>query len=54
MELVVQWPQHYAGLAKSLDIKEAFRNAHFYVNQAIITSPIRYWTWSNKSFFNIN
>lgn len=28
-----------AGLAKSLDIKEAFRNAHFYVNQAIITSP---------------
>ena len=28
-----------AGLAKSLEIKEAFRNAHFYVNQAIITSP---------------
>ncbi len=28
-----------AGLAKSLHIKEAFRNAHFYVNQAILTSP---------------
>ena len=28
-----------AGLVKSLEIKEAFRNAHFYVNQAIITSP---------------
>ncbi len=28
-----------AGLAKSLEIKEAFRKAHFYVNQAIITSP---------------
>ena len=28
-----------AGLAKSLGIKEAFRNAHFYVKQAIITSP---------------
>ena len=28
-----------AGLAKSLEIKEAFRNAHFYVNQAIMTSP---------------
>ncbi len=28
-----------AGLAKSHDIKEAFRNAHFYVNQAIISSP---------------
>ncbi len=28
-----------AGLAKSLEIKKAFRNAHFYVNQAIITSP---------------
>ena len=28
-----------AGLAKSLDIIEAFRNAHFYVNQAIMTSP---------------
>ena len=28
-----------AGLAKSLNIKEAFRNAHFYVNQAIMTSP---------------
>ena len=28
-----------AGLAKSHEIKEAFRNAHFYVNQAIITSP---------------
>ena len=28
-----------AGLAKSLDIKEAFQKAHFYVNQAIITSP---------------
>ena len=28
-----------AGLAKSLGIKEAFRNAHFYVNQAIMTSP---------------
>ena len=28
-----------AGLAKSLEIKEAFRNAHFYVNQAIITAP---------------
>ena len=28
-----------AGLAKSLGIKEAFQNAHFYVNQAIMTSP---------------
>ena len=28
-----------AGLAKSLDIKLAFQKAHFYVNQAIITSP---------------
>ena len=28
-----------AGLAKSLSIKEAFHKAHFYVNQAIITSP---------------
>ncbi len=28
-----------AGLAKSLDIKKAFQKAHFYVNQAIITSP---------------
>ena len=28
-----------AGLAKSLSIKEAFQKAHFYVNQAIITSP---------------
>ena len=28
-----------AGLAKSLDIKEAFQKAHFYVNQAIITAP---------------
>ncbi len=28
-----------AGLAKSLEIKEAFQKAHFYVNQAIITSP---------------
>ena len=28
-----------AGLAKSLEIKEAFRNAHIYVNQAIMTSP---------------
>ena len=28
-----------AGLAKSLEIREAFRNAHFYVNQAIMTSP---------------
>ena len=28
-----------AGLAKSIDIKEAFQKAHFYVNQAIITSP---------------
>ena len=28
-----------AGLAKSHDIKEAFQKAHFYVNQAIITSP---------------
>jgi len=28
-----------AGLAKSYDIKEAFQKAHFYVNQAIITSP---------------
>ena len=28
-----------AGLAKSLEIKEAFQNSHFYVNQAIITSP---------------
>ncbi len=28
-----------AGLAKSLDIQEAFRNAHFYVNEAIMTSP---------------
>ncbi len=28
-----------AGLAKSHEIKEAFRNAHFYVNQAIMTSP---------------
>ena len=28
-----------AGLAKSLSIKEAFQQAHFYVNQAIITSP---------------
>ena len=28
-----------AGLAKSLEIKDAFRNAHFYVNQAIMTSP---------------
>tara|TARA_X000000950_G_C13710736_1_gene576072 strand:+ start:68 stop:895 length:828 start_codon:yes stop_codon:yes gene_type:complete len=28
-----------AGLAKSLGIKEAFQKAHFYVNQAILTSP---------------
>jgi len=28
-----------AGLAKSYEIKEAFQKAHFYVNQAIITSP---------------
>ena len=28
-----------AGLAKSLGIQEAFQKAHFYVNQAIITSP---------------
>ena len=28
-----------AGLAKSFSIKEAFQKAHFYVNQAIITSP---------------
>ena len=28
-----------AGLAKSLSIKESFQKAHFYVNQAIITSP---------------
>ena len=28
-----------AGLAKSLGIKEAFRNSHFYVNQAIRSSP---------------
>ena len=28
-----------AGLAKSLDIKVAFQKAHFYVNQAIKTSP---------------
>ena len=28
-----------AGLAKSLDIKEAFQKAHFYVYQAILTSP---------------
>jgi len=28
-----------ASLAKSLDIKLAFQKAHFYVNQAIITSP---------------
>ena len=28
-----------AGLAKSLDIKESFQKAHFYVNQAILTSP---------------
>tara|TARA_Y100000991_G_C21958865_1_gene343466 strand:+ start:824 stop:1651 length:828 start_codon:yes stop_codon:yes gene_type:complete len=28
-----------AGLAKSLEIKEAFHKAHFYVNQAIVTSP---------------
>ena len=28
-----------AGLAKSLGIKEAFQKAHFYVNQAIVTSP---------------
>ena len=28
-----------AGLARSLGIKEAFQKAHFYVNQAIITSP---------------
>ena len=28
-----------AGLAKSFCIKEAFQKAHFYVNQAIITSP---------------
>ena len=28
-----------AGLAKSLEIKEAFLNAHFYVNQAILRSP---------------
>ena len=28
-----------AGLAKSFDIKQAFQEAHFYVNQAIITSP---------------
>ncbi len=28
-----------AGLAKSLNIKVAFQKAHFYVNQAIITSP---------------
>ena len=28
-----------AGLAKSLGIKEAFKKAHFYVNQAIVASP---------------
>ena len=28
-----------AGLAKSYEIKVAFQNAHFYVKQAIITSP---------------
>ena len=28
-----------AELAKSLDIKVAFQKAHFYVNQAIRTSP---------------
>ncbi len=28
-----------AGLAKSFEIKKAFQNAHYYVNQAIITSP---------------
>ena len=28
-----------AGLAKSFEIKVAFQNAHFYVKQAIITSP---------------
>jgi len=28
-----------AGLAKSLEIKKAFQKAHFYVNQAIKTSP---------------
>ncbi len=28
-----------AGLAKSLEIEEAFQKSHFYVNQAIITSP---------------
>ena len=28
-----------AGLAKSLEIKEAFQKAHLYVNQAILTSP---------------
>ena len=28
-----------AGLAKSLEIKKAFQKAHFYVNQAIRSSP---------------
>ncbi len=28
-----------AGLAQSFEIKKAFQKAHFYVNQAIITSP---------------
>ena len=44
-----------AGLAKSLDIKEAFRNAHFYVNQAIMTSP-RFGTGHGpiNHSFNIN
>ena len=28
-----------AGLAKSFEIKKAFQKAHYYVNQAIITSP---------------
>ena len=28
-----------AGLAKSLGIRESFQKAHFYVNQAIVTSP---------------
>ena len=44
-----------AGLAKSLEIKEAFRNAHFYVNQALMTSP-RFGTGHGpiNHSFNIN
>ena len=44
-----------AGLAKSYEIKEAFQKAHFYVNQAIITSP-RFGNGHGpiKHSFNIN